>query len=247
MQINMNLAELCNSRWHLLSWVMDWKELNAKCIQLLENPSLRIPNEELKYLNIDYTQFDEWSSDEEITIFTGIEKGYEKWLEVDQGDDKFSEHGLTSEDEEVVFNTKHTIDKLDYDDHDHFITDNDYKLKMDKDDVEMIDGNEGKPAGAAMDVEDEITDEPDDAIKTESKIEPEPEKLGAKCEERMEVNFAMIRSGSPALSVAQLGARWLLLAVLPRPEQNVILVFVSAQPTPAAAARPPRPLCRDRE
>ena len=65
-----------------MSWVMDWKELHAKCIQLLENPSLRIPNEELKYLNIDYTQFDEWSSDEEITIFTGIEKGYEKWLEV---------------------------------------------------------------------------------------------------------------------------------------------------------------------
>ena len=56
---------------------------------------------------------------------------------------------------------------------------------------------------------------------------------------------AMINSGSPALSVAQLGARWLLLAVLPRPEQNVILVFVSAQPTPAA--RPPRTLYRDRE
>ena len=231
-----------------MSWVMDWKELNAKCIQLLENPSLRIPNEELKYLNIDYTQFDEWSSDEEITIFTGIEKGYEKWLEVDQGDDKFSEHGLTSEDEEVVFNTKHTIDKLDYDDHDHFITDNDYKLKMDKDDVEMIDGNEGKPAGAAMDVEDEITDEPDDAIKTESKIEPEPEKLGAKCEERMEVNFAMIRSGSPALSVAQLRARLLLsrlvpglegLAVLPRPEQTVMMVQISPATTSTATTPPP--------
>ena len=158
---------------------------------------------------------------------------YTALLEVDQGDDKFSEHGLTSEDEEVVFNTKHTIDKLDYDDHDHFITDNDYKLKMDKDDVEMIDGNEGKPAGAAMDVEDEITDEPDDAIKNESKIEPEPEKLGAKSEERMEVNFAMISSGSPALSVAQLRARLLLSrlvpglegsAVLPRPEQTLEVV-----------------------
>ena len=160
-----------------------------------------------------------------------IEERYEKWRGVDNGDD--SEHGLTSEDEEVVFNTKHTIDKLDYDDHDHFITDNDYKLKMDKDDVEMIDGNEGKPAGAAMDVEDEITDEPDDAIKNESKIEPEPEKLGAKSEERMEVNFAMISSGTPALSVAQLRARLLLSrlvpglegsAVLPWPEQTLEVV-----------------------
>ena len=59
---------------------MDWTELHQKCIKLLEDPSLRVPNDELKYLNIDYTQFDEWSSDEEINIFTGIEKGYEKWL-----------------------------------------------------------------------------------------------------------------------------------------------------------------------
>ena len=41
------------------------------------------------------------SSDEEITMFTGIEKGYEAWLEVGGEDDKFSEHGLTSEDEEL--------------------------------------------------------------------------------------------------------------------------------------------------
>ena len=108
---------------------MDWKELHQKCIKLLEDPSLRVPNDELKYLNIDYTQFDEWSSDEEITIFTGIEKGYEKWLEVENEDDKFSEHGLTSDDEEVVFNTKHTIDRLDYDDMGHFVTDTDYRLK----------------------------------------------------------------------------------------------------------------------
>ena len=49
---------------------------------MLENPSIRFPTEELKYLNIDYTQFDEWSSDDEITMYTGIEKGYDKWLEV---------------------------------------------------------------------------------------------------------------------------------------------------------------------
>ena len=49
---------------------------------------------------------------------------------------------------------------------------------------------------------------------------------------------AMINSGSPALSVAQLGARWLLLAVLPRPEQTVILVFSPAN-TSSAATPPP--------
>ncbi len=42
---------------------------------------VREPSEDLKYLNIDYTQFDEWSSDEEVTIYTGIEKGYERWLQ----------------------------------------------------------------------------------------------------------------------------------------------------------------------
>ena len=151
----------------MLSWVMDWRELEQKCVALLENPKLRVPEDELKYLNIDYTQFDEWSSDEEITVFTGIEKGYEKWLEVENEDDKFSEQGLTSDDEEVVFNTKHTIDRLDYDDHDHFVTDNDYKSE--NDDVEMIEDR-------GMDVEDEITDELDDA--TKAAIEPEPEKQG---------------------------------------------------------------------
>ena len=74
-----------------------------------------------------------------------------------------------------------------------------------------------------MDVEDEITDEPDDAIKNESKIEPEPEKLGAKCEERMEVNFAMMSSGSPALSVDQLRARLLLSRLVPGLEGSAVL------------------------
>ena len=153
---------------------MDWPDLEKTCLKLLDNPGLRVPSEELKYLNIDYTQFDEWSSDEEITIYTGIEKGYEKWLEVGDGDDKFSEHGLTSEDEEVVFNTKHTIDRLDYNDLDHFLTDTDYNQS-------------GHPesGGMKMEIEDEITDS----------VEPEPEKLcGAKAENSnvMEVNLAVV-------------------------------------------------------
>ena len=94
------------------------QELERACANLLANPKLREPCEELKFLNIDYTQFDEWSSDEEITVFTGIEKGYEKWLEVEEEEEEeISEHGLTSDDDEVVFNSKHTIDRLDYDDH----------------------------------------------------------------------------------------------------------------------------------
>ena len=59
------------ARWHLLSWVMDWTKLLAMCQKLLEDPTMREPNLDLKFLNIDYTQFDDWSSDEEITIYTG--------------------------------------------------------------------------------------------------------------------------------------------------------------------------------
>ena len=47
------------ARWHLLSWVMDWPELEKTCLKLLDQPDLRVPSEDLKYLNIDYTQFDE--------------------------------------------------------------------------------------------------------------------------------------------------------------------------------------------
>ena len=63
-------------RWHLLSWVMDWPQLEEQCQALLQNPEIRIPTKELKYLVIDYTQFDEWSSEEEVTTTTGIGKYY---------------------------------------------------------------------------------------------------------------------------------------------------------------------------
>ena len=55
-----------SSRWHLLSWVMDWPSLEEKCKNLLENPEIRKQDSELKYLVIDYTQFDDWSSEEDI-------------------------------------------------------------------------------------------------------------------------------------------------------------------------------------
>ena len=63
-----------SSRWHLLSWVMDWPTLEQKCKLLLENPDIRKQDTELKYLVIDYTQFDEWSSEEELLAQTGIGK-----------------------------------------------------------------------------------------------------------------------------------------------------------------------------
>ena len=62
-------------RWHLLSWVLDWPSLADRCSALLKDPEIRIPGgikkEGLKYLVIDYTQFEEWSSDEEIIASSG--------------------------------------------------------------------------------------------------------------------------------------------------------------------------------
>ena len=198
------------TRWHLLSWVMDWPDLEKTCLKLLDNPGLRVPSEELKYLNIDYTQFDEWSSDEEITIYTGIEKGYEKWLEVGNGDDKFSEHGLTSEDEEVVFNTKHTIDRLDYNDLDHFLTDTDYNQSGHLENVQSK-----SSGGIAMEIEDEITDS----------VEPEPEKLiGAKAENSnvMEVNLALVPAWPGSVSAEMLRGRLAVAREVPGLEGSAV-------------------------
>jgi len=71
------LSCINSSRWHLLSWVMDWPTLEEKCKKLLENPAIRKQDSELKYLVIDYTQFDDWSSEEDILELqnNGIEKG----------------------------------------------------------------------------------------------------------------------------------------------------------------------------
>ena len=210
------LLQFLLPRWHLLSWVMDWTELEKTCLKLLENPQLRVPSEELKYLNIDYTQFDEWSSDEEVTIYTGIEKGYEKWLEVGDGDDKFSEHGLTSEDEEVVFNTKHTIDRLDYNDLDHFVTISDYNKQSGH-----VEDSQSKSSGVmAMDIEDEIT------------VEPEPEKLcGAKAENSnvMEVNLALVAPSSPSsLSAEMLRGRLAVAREVPGLEGSAVPGWLSS-------------------
>ena len=199
--------------------------MERACANLLANPKLREPCEELKFLNIDYTQFDEWSSDEEITVFTGIEKGYEKWLEVEEEEEEeISEHGLTSDDDEVVFNSKHTIDRLDYDDHEHFLNSEDYNAELDTD-VEMLDTSGEK------EIKDEITDEVEvkDA-KTNSRnkivdeiLEPEPEKHCAnKSQTSQQIAVLHSLTGGPGLTVEQLRGRLALARAVPGLEGSAV-------------------------
>ncbi|XP_023343461.1 uncharacterized protein LOC111712934, partial [Eurytemora carolleeae] len=100
-----------------------WSELEQSCLNLLKDPTLREPIEDLKYLDIDYTQFKGWSSDEEITIYTGIEKGYEKWLleGPDSDDGKISEKEASSDEE-----FDHSIDFENYNDPDKYLVPEDY-------------------------------------------------------------------------------------------------------------------------
>ncbi|XP_029177143.1 LOW QUALITY PROTEIN: uncharacterized protein LOC114945203 [Nylanderia fulva] len=80
-----DLAVVLNSpRFNLLSWVLDWKELKNSCEQYLENAEeMRNTNKELKFLNIDYSQFKDWPSEDDTKdIFFGIEKGYEQWADL---------------------------------------------------------------------------------------------------------------------------------------------------------------------
>ncbi|KAL6444661.1 hypothetical protein ACFW04_002032 [Cataglyphis niger] len=80
-----DLAVVLNSpRFNLLSWVLDWKELKNSCEQYLENAEeMRNTNKELKYLNIDYSQFKDWPSEDDTKDnYFGIEKGYEHWVDL---------------------------------------------------------------------------------------------------------------------------------------------------------------------
>ena len=74
-----------------MSWLFDWATLSERCQALLGNPKIKSISDELKYLVIDYTQFDEWSSDDDLEINTGIEKGYEKWEQFESDDDDVGE------------------------------------------------------------------------------------------------------------------------------------------------------------
>ncbi|KAK8389574.1 hypothetical protein O3P69_008937 [Scylla paramamosain] len=72
---------LSSPRWQVLSWMLDWGELSKICGQYIKDAdSAKNMTKELKYLNIDYSQFQNMPS-AEITEFTGIEKGYEHFIE----------------------------------------------------------------------------------------------------------------------------------------------------------------------
>ncbi|XP_045102614.1 mucin-17-like isoform X1 [Portunus trituberculatus] len=87
---------LSSPRWQVLSWVLDWGELSKICGQYIKDAdSAKNMTKELKYLNIDYSQFQNMPS-AEITEFTGIEKGYEHFIEHESenevSDDESSAH-----------------------------------------------------------------------------------------------------------------------------------------------------------
>ena len=84
---------------------MDWPSLEQKCRSLIENPDIRKQDSELKYLVIDYTQFAEWSSEEELLAQNnGTEKGYEDWDNFSSGDEQPVEERGLEEDEDFDFN-----------------------------------------------------------------------------------------------------------------------------------------------
>jgi len=80
---------------------------------------------------IDYTQFDEWSSDEEITASGGIEKGYENW-DVEVGEDVVDERGLSGDEGDLEFNIVQKI-AADSDDVDEEILPEEVKVLLDCD------------------------------------------------------------------------------------------------------------------
>ena len=112
-------------RWHLLSWVLDWPQLEEQCQALLQNPELKRPTKELKYLVIDYTQFDEWSSEEEVTATAVFEKGFENWANASSDDEEVvDEKGLDPK-TDIDFNVIPILTEADNLDEDDFDDDND--------------------------------------------------------------------------------------------------------------------------
>lgn len=81
----------------------------------MENPTCKVANDKLEYLVIDYTQFDEWSSDEEGDDGGAIEKGYENWEDDEPSDEEELAHQKAeaeisgSEDEDEKKEENHKI------------------------------------------------------------------------------------------------------------------------------------------
>ncbi|KAF4533507.1 hypothetical protein B566_EDAN000992, partial [Ephemera danica] len=76
-----DLAVIISSpRWHILSWVLEWYELEPLCKKYLADPEgTRYVIKELKHVEVDYELFKHLPS-VEIHEYYGIEEGYEHLL-----------------------------------------------------------------------------------------------------------------------------------------------------------------------
>lgn len=74
---------LSNPRYQILSWLLSWGDLYRLCILYLNDPK-KTKNfvTELKFVDVDYSMFDHIKR-EPVDEYTGIEKGYEQYLDID--------------------------------------------------------------------------------------------------------------------------------------------------------------------
>ncbi|XP_030762318.1 uncharacterized protein LOC115887126 isoform X2 [Sitophilus oryzae] len=73
---------LSNPRYQILSWLLSWSDLYRLCIMYLNDPE-KTKNfvTELKFVDVDYSLF-EHIKREPVDEYTGIEKGYEQYLDL---------------------------------------------------------------------------------------------------------------------------------------------------------------------
>ncbi|KAF7270211.1 hypothetical protein GWI33_016821 [Rhynchophorus ferrugineus] len=71
-----------NPRYQILSWQLSWSDLYRLCIMYLNDPE-KTKNfvTELKFVDVDYSKF-EHIKREPVDEYTGIEKGYEQYLDL---------------------------------------------------------------------------------------------------------------------------------------------------------------------
>ncbi|KAL1493032.1 hypothetical protein ABEB36_011174 [Hypothenemus hampei] len=72
-----------NPRYQILNWLLSWEDLYRLCILYLNDPE-KTKNfvTELKFVDVDYAMFDHIKR-EPVDEFSGIEKGYEQYLDLD--------------------------------------------------------------------------------------------------------------------------------------------------------------------
>lgn len=75
---------LLSPRYQLLNWLLQWRDLHRLCVLYLNDPK-RTKNfiTELKYLDIDYSVYMFMKREPEDEELTGIERGYEHYLDED--------------------------------------------------------------------------------------------------------------------------------------------------------------------